>query len=181
MLEEQKRGIPAKGSTQLSKRRSLVHDRGKTMSDFFSGLPFGPSIYFLFVLGLFPAGLLAAVFSVTRRFGCGLLLLGVFLLGMEVLGPEIEHNPRVVAKELTGIWKDGSDKLVLNEDGTYVFTRKGKEYTGTWENDDWNLNLSPGLSHVGFYPRVIMAGSTLRIPTNYRNIDLWDGDLGLSR
>lgn len=151
------------------------------MSQYFSGLPFGPSIYYLFVLALFPVGLGVGFFPKARKYGIGFLLLGTVLIGMEIFGPEIEYNPTVSSQELTGTWRDGADRLTLREDGTYVFSRDGVEYSGTWENDDWNLNLSPGLSNLGFYPRVIRVGSELRIPTNFQHIDLWDGDFGLSR
>jgi hypothetical protein len=151
------------------------------MSQFFSGLPFGPSLYFLLMFALFPIGLVLSFVRGLRQYGLSLILLGSILLGLEVFGPEIEYNPLVSKHELAGTWRDGSDRLVLKEDGTYVFSRDGVEYSGTWENDDWNLNLNPGLNNLGFYPRVIRVGSELRIPTNYRSIDLWDGDFGLSR
>lgn len=151
------------------------------MSQYFSEIPFGPSIYFLMMFALFPIGLVVSFFPSVRRYGVALLLLGAFLVGVEIFSPEIEYNPIVSSEQLVGTWRDGSDSLALKQDGTYVYSRDGARYTGTWKNDDWNLHLSPNLSHLGFYPRVLLVGSTLRIPTNYRNIDTWDGDLGLHR
>lgn len=149
------------------------------MSQLFSGLPFGTSIYFVCLLGLLVASAFLLLQVRSRRTGAAILTLIGCLLIPEILTWNIDHNPLVKGQELVGLWRDGADSIDLKENGEYVLRWHEKTYEGRWENDDWNLRLYPDYSNLGFCPRVVKTGWKYRIPTNYKNIDTWDGDLGM--
>lgn len=109
------------------------------------------------------------------------MALSLALLVPEIWSENVELNPPVDRAVLIGTWQDGSNLLTLKENGEYTLLWDKSEHKGTWKNDDFRLQLSPDVEYLNFYPRVVKTGSRYRIVTNFRDIDSWDGDLGLAK
>lgn len=148
---------------------------------FFSGIPFGPSLFYLFSFGLMAAGAVVAIVGRKRWAGVALVAISMALLMPQFWWENVELNPVVRRPDLIGVWTDGSNRLTLEENGEYVLLWNEREVKGTWTNDDYNLLLSPDVGYLNFYPRIVQVKSRYRIVTNYCSIDTWDGDLGLAK
>lgn len=151
------------------------------MSQLFSGIPFAPQLYFLVLLAMVVTGVLLCLKNRFRSKGVLVLCVAALLIYSEYRFSSVDLNPTVKKDELVGNWHDWKNSLTLKENGEYILVWAGKEYVGTWNNDDYRLLLYPSHENVHFYPRIVKVGSQYRIATNYQDIDTWDGDLGFWR
>jgi len=152
-----------------------------------TAIPFGYLIIALFLFAIVVIGIL--VFFFAGRFGFprarwgGLVAVGlvVALVFADVaFSAKLELNPWIQSNaSVIGTWSDGSQALTLTSDGSFKHETESGFTEGTWEREDWNLELHSGGNAIT-YMRFIQYGDELRLLTSpLGDPDTWDGDLGL--